>query len=163
MILHLHRAKVVEEEICDSFYNDGIEPIVERLLELNESFALNVVGREQVVADEHVPREDGLKLVFLSVHDPELLEGLKPTRAGSTGASTKAHRLHSCGKLFWLFNLLTFSGTTRSGCFKEVNFISVDNSMFPFALDLEVVGDQIDLRAEWLVEPTTLQIGRAHV
>lgn len=60
MIFHLHRVKVVKEELRDALDNDGVEPIEERLGGLNGRFTLNVIGREQIVTNEHVPREDAL-------------------------------------------------------------------------------------------------------
>jgi hypothetical protein len=55
MILHLHRRKVVEEKFRDSLDNDRVVPVEEGLRGFNGVFTLNVIGREQVVANEHVP------------------------------------------------------------------------------------------------------------
>jgi hypothetical protein len=95
MIFHLHRVKVVEEKLRDSFYNDGVEPIEERLLGLDGRFTLKIIGREQIVTNEHVPGEYAFELLFLGVHDPELLESLETARTVSTPASAEAHHLHS--------------------------------------------------------------------
>lgn len=142
MIFHLHRVEVVEEKLRDSFDNDGVVPIEERLRGFYGRFSINVIGREQIVTNEHVPREDALELLFLGVHDPELLESLESARTVSATASAEAHHLHSSGKVLLLLNVFVSSSSTSwSGCFKEVNFIRVDNSMLPLALDLEVVGD----------------------
>jgi len=117
MILHLHRVKVVEEELRDALDNDGVEPVEKRLGGLNSRLTLNVIGREQVVTNEHVSGKDALKLLFLGVHDPELLEGLQTARAVSTTASAETHHLHSSCKVFLFLNVFgTSSGSTRSSC-----------------------------------------------
>ena len=143
MILHLHRVKIVEEKLRDALDNDGVVPIEEGLDRVDGGQPLNVIGREQIVTNEDVPREDELQLLFLGVHDPEFLERLElaGTVSGAR-ASAEAHHLHASGKIFLFLNVFGATRcTTRPGCLKEVNFIRVDNPMFPFALDLEVVGD----------------------
>jgi hypothetical protein len=88
----------------------------------------------------------------LGVDDPELLESLETTRTVSTGTFSEVHHLHASGKLFLLLNIFGApSGSTGSSSLKEVHFVRVDDSMFALTLDLEVVGDQVDLRAVWLL------------
>ena len=54
MIFHLHRGKIIEEELRDSLDNDGVEPVEERLGGFDGSLTLDVIGREKIVANEHV-------------------------------------------------------------------------------------------------------------
>lgn len=81
MLLHLHAVKVVEEELGHSLNDDGIVPVEERLGGLKSDRLVMVLGREEVVPDEHVLHEDLLQLVLVSVHYPELLEGLEAAAA----------------------------------------------------------------------------------
>lgn len=100
MVLHLHRVKVVKEKLRDALDNDGVVPVEERLGGFNGRLTFQVIGREQIVANEHIPREDALDLFFLGVHDPELLEGLESARTVSAPASAEAHHLHASCKVF---------------------------------------------------------------
>ena len=98
----------------------------------------------------------------MGVDDPELLESLETARTVSTGTSSEVHHLHASGKLFLLLYIFGApSGSTGSSCLKEVHFVRVDDSMFALALDLEVVGDQVDLRAVWLLLILPLRSVRA--
>jgi len=117
MIFHLHRSKIIKEELRDSLDNDGVEPVEERLGGFNGCFTLDVIGGEQIVTDEHVSCEDALDLFFLGVDDPELLEGLETARTVSTGTSSEVHHLHASGKLFLLLYIFGApSGSTGSSC-----------------------------------------------
>lgn len=149
MLLHLHTVEVVQKELRNAFNDDRVVPVEKRLRSVERELLLDVFGREQVVANEDVLHEYFLKLVFVSVHDAELLEGLKVATVASTasaGSFTKGHHRHIAAKLV-LSPTMTFEIPTRCGgdatrprAFKKVDFIRIDNSVV-FAPYFEVVGD----------------------
>ena len=83
MLLHFHTIKVVKKELGDLLDDDSVVPIEERLRGIKRQLLVDQLSREQIVTNEDVLHEDFLKLLFVSVHDPELLECFE---AACTGA-----------------------------------------------------------------------------
>jgi hypothetical protein len=81
MILHLHRAQVIEEELCNTLNDNRVVPVEEGLLGVYRSRPFYIFGREQVIADKDVALKDAFKLIFVIVHDTELLERLQNAAA----------------------------------------------------------------------------------
>jgi hypothetical protein len=81
MILHLHRAQVIEEKLCHTLNDNRVVPVEEGLLGVYRSRPFDIFGREQVIADKDVALKDAFKLIFVIVHNTELLERLQNAAA----------------------------------------------------------------------------------
>lgn len=86
------------------------------------------------------------ELLFVGIHNPELLEGLQ----GAWGGGAYLELLHAGAYLLLGWQSGTF---WHAGCaanapwprrLKKVNLIGINNSM-TFALDFEVIGDDLYL------------------
>lgn len=77
MLGHLQPIQVVQKELRHSFDDDRVVAVVERLLSLKGELLVDQLGREQVVSYEDILSEDFFDLIFVCIHNPELLEGLQ--------------------------------------------------------------------------------------
>jgi hypothetical protein len=91
--------------------------------------------------------EDFFDLIFVCIHDSELLEGLQTRLA----ADSQRQLRHTCADLVFTegrgFNSRRATAADPRPL-NEVNFIGIDNPMI-LALDFEVIGDKFDLGLLW--------------
>jgi hypothetical protein len=81
MIFHLHGVQVIEKKLCYALDDNRVVPVEEGLLGVYRSRPFDIFGREQVIADKDVALKDAFKLVFVIVHNTELLERLQNAAA----------------------------------------------------------------------------------
>jgi hypothetical protein len=58
MILHPHRAQVIEEKLCHTLNDNRVVPVEEGLLGVYRSRPFYIFCREQVIADKDVALKD---------------------------------------------------------------------------------------------------------
>ena len=84
MILHLHRVQVIEEKLCHTLNDNRVVPVKEGLLGVYRSRPFYIFCREQVIADKDIALKDAFKLIFVIVHNTELLERLQNAAAAAS-------------------------------------------------------------------------------
>ena len=146
MILHLHRAQVIEEKFCHTLNDNRVVPVEEGLLGVYRSRPFYIFCREQVIADKDIALKDAFKLIFVIVHNTELLERLQ--NAAASACRLDRHIGHTSVELVTALLCCTAfkargatAYSTWSRAFKKVDFIRIDNSLLFFAPYFEVVGD----------------------
>ena len=84
MLGHALMVEIVEQKLRDVLNDDSVVAVVEGFLGLEGDWLVDQLRREEVVAHEHVLHEDLLQLLFVRIHDLELLEGFESGLAADT-------------------------------------------------------------------------------